>query len=43
MFEVYFEIGEKYLEKFYDEEQGSKIKNEARERVEKKYGIGKKV
>ena len=31
------------MHKFYDEEQGSKIKNEARERVEKKYGIGKKV
>ena len=41
MFEVYFEMGEKYLNKFYDPKEGNKIKLEAQERVEKKYGIGK--
>ena len=41
MFEVYFEMGEQYLTKYYDPKEGNKIKLEAQERVEKKYGIGK--
>ena len=41
MFEVYYEIGEDYLKKYYDPLEGTKIKIEAQERVEKKYGIGK--
>lgn len=41
MFEVYYEIGQQYLDKFYDPQEGNKIKLEAQERVEKKYGIGK--
>ena len=38
MFEVYYEIGEDYLKKYYDPLEGTKIKIEAQERVEKKYG-----
>ena len=41
MFETYYEIGENYLSKYYDPLKGNKIKIEAQERVEKKYGIGK--
>lgn len=41
LFEVYYDIGEAYLQEFYDEKQVNKIKNEARDRVEKQYGIGK--
>ena len=40
MFETYFDIGENYLKKFYNEKESSLIKTEARERVERKYGIG---
>ena len=38
LFEVYYDIGENYLNKFYDEKQVNKIKDEARDKVEKQYG-----
>ena len=41
MFEVYFDIGEAYLKEYYDEKEVNKIKDEAKDRVERQYGIGK--
>ena len=41
MFEVYYDVGNTYLDKYYDPMVGNKIKMEAQERVEKRYGIGK--
>ena len=41
LFEVYFDIGEAYLQEFYDEKQVNRIKDEAKDRVEKQYGLGK--
>ena len=41
MFEVYYDVGNTYLDKCYDPMVGNKIKMEAQERVEKRYGIGK--
>ena len=35
LFEVYYDIGEVYMKKFYDEKDVNKIKDEARDRVEK--------
>ena len=35
LFEVYFDIGEAYLQEFYDEKQVNKIKEDAKDRVEK--------
>ena len=41
LFEVYYNIGDVYLEKFYNQKDSTKIRDEAVERVEKKYGIGR--
>ena len=41
LFEVYYNIGDIYLEKFYNQEESSKLRDEAVERVEQKYGIGR--
>ena len=41
LFQVYFEIGEEYLHQFWDEKQANIIKEIAKNKVEKKYGIGK--
>ena len=41
IFEVYYEMGEVYLKEFYNEKEVNKIKDEAKDRVEKQYGIGK--
>ena len=41
LFEVYFDIGEAYLREFYDEKQVNRIKDEARDKVERQYGLGK--
>ena len=41
LFEVYFDMGDAYLEKYWDESSISPIKAEARDKVEKKYQIGK--
>ena len=41
LFEVYFEMGEAYLKKFWDDNSISPIKEKAIDRVEKKYSIGK--
>ena len=35
LFEVYYDIGEAYLKEFYDEKQVNKIKDEAKDKVEK--------
>lgn len=35
LFEVYYDIGEAYLREFYDQKQVNKIKDEARDKVEK--------
>mmetsp|Transcript_2610 Transcript_2610/g.4373 ORF Transcript_2610/g.4373 Transcript_2610/m.4373 type:complete len:117 (-) Transcript_2610:75-425(-) len=41
LYEVYFEMGERYLEKLYDPASSSKIQALAQDNVEKKYGIGR--
>ena len=41
LFQVYYEMGEEYLKKYWDDNSLSPIKEAARERVEKKYSIGK--
>ena len=41
LFEVYFDVSEIYLKRFYDEHASQRIRSEARERVERRYQIGK--
>jgi hypothetical protein len=41
LFQVYYEMGEEYLKKYWDDNSLSPIKEAARERVEKKYSIGR--
>jgi len=39
LFEVYFSIGEQYLDKFYDPAKGNLIKDLAKDRIDKKYQL----
>lgn len=41
MFEVYYQLGETYMKNFHNVEVSNKIKDLARDRVEKKHKIGK--
>ena len=41
LFEVYYDMGQMYLDKCYDPQQANQIKNEAADRIERKYQLGK--
>jgi hypothetical protein len=41
LFEVYFDLGEEYLAKFFDEAKAKQLQTQAREKVEKRFGIGR--
>ena len=40
LFEVYYDIGELYLEKLYDPLQSNEIKSQAKQNIERKLKLG---